>query len=168
MLPLKCKALGSSKSCPPICCSSWRTSCSIGIKRRKWSGFIKTAHCSSESSRLSAVDAVTCVTQIKRTHRHCTELCVPVNWNCISGSDYNPLTSFTSLQQPSSDAGTSPLGDTVLSHVSYKQKFNSVLLYGMQRLCMQSLFEHRNRSIFSTAHQTGHLVVALLSCFWKL
>lgn len=64
VLPLKCKALGSSKSCPPICCSSWRTSCSIGIKRRKWSGFIMTAHWSSKSSRVCAADTVTCVIQI--------------------------------------------------------------------------------------------------------
>lgn len=98
VLPLKCKVLGSSKSCPPICCSSWRTSCSIGIKRRKWSGFIKAAHWSSESSGLCAVDAVTCVKQIKKLHRHHTELCVPVNWNCISWSDCNPLTSFIQQQ----------------------------------------------------------------------
>lgn len=133
VLPLKCKALGSSKSCPPICCSSWRTSCSIGMKRRKWSDFTTTAQWSSESSRLCAVDAVTCVIQVKKIHRHHTEFCVPLNWNCISWSDYNPLTSFIQ-QQTSRDAGTSPLGDTVFSHMSYKQKLNSMLLYGMKTL----------------------------------
>ena len=112
MLPLKCKALGSSKSCPPICRSSWRTSCSIATTRRKWSGFIQTAHWSSDSSRLTAVDAVTCLIQKK------CRVVFPCELNCTIRSEYNPLGLITQ-QQPSRNTDTYVYvgRHTVIQHV---------------------------------------------------
>lgn len=119
VLPLKCKALGSSKSCPPICRSSWRTSCRIVRTRRKRSGFIETAHWSSESSRLTAVDAGTCIIQRKKMQRYCTELWTGIGLVDLSISSLPP--SYSS-SPAGLQAAVSPLGDTVLSNTSYKQK----------------------------------------------
>jgi len=38
-------------------------------------------------------------------------------------------------------------------------------LYRAQRLCIQALFEYGSISVFSIAHQTGHLMVAFLFYF---
>lgn len=80
VLPLKCKVLGSSNSCPPICRSSWRTSCSTENTRGKRSGCIGTTprrqHWSAGSCRLTTLEAVT---TWENAHRCCIKLHFPMN-----------------------------------------------------------------------------------------